>query len=130
MTTEDDFQAKLDSNPDDWQTRLVLADFLEDRGDPRAEGYRALGRLKKFPYKQNIAFSDWTFHGSSCECCRENILPADWYRALSGQQSLWHAWPEIRDRKPRREVEDAAAMAFAKLPAGRRARLLKPKVAV
>ena len=33
MTTEDDFQRALDANPDDWQTRLVFADWLEDRGD-------------------------------------------------------------------------------------------------
>ena len=43
VTTEDDFQRALDKNPDDWQTRLVFADWLEERDDPRAEGYRALG---------------------------------------------------------------------------------------
>jgi uncharacterized protein (TIGR02996 family) len=43
VTTEDDFQKALDKRPDDWQTRLVFADFLEERGDPRAAGYRILG---------------------------------------------------------------------------------------
>ena len=43
MTTEDDFQAALDANPNDWQTRLVFADWLDERGDVRASGYRALG---------------------------------------------------------------------------------------
>ena len=35
MTTEDDFQTALDANPEDWQTRLVFADWLEDNGDPQ-----------------------------------------------------------------------------------------------
>ena len=37
MTTEDDFQQALDANPDDHHTRLVFADWLQERGDPRAE---------------------------------------------------------------------------------------------
>ena len=49
MTTEDDFQAALDTNPGDWQTRLVFADWLQERDDPRAEGYRALGLLRRAP---------------------------------------------------------------------------------
>jgi uncharacterized protein (TIGR02996 family) len=49
MTTEDDFQRALDADTTDWQTRLVFADWLEEQGDPRADGYRALGVLKKWP---------------------------------------------------------------------------------
>lgn len=30
MTTEDDFQAVLDADPSDWQTRLVFADWLQE----------------------------------------------------------------------------------------------------
>ncbi len=30
MTTEDDFQTALDAAPDDWQTRLVFADWLDE----------------------------------------------------------------------------------------------------
>lgn len=47
MTTEDDFQAA--THPDDWQTRLVFADWLEECGDPRAVGYRALGFRRLHP---------------------------------------------------------------------------------
>jgi uncharacterized protein (TIGR02996 family) len=43
MTSEDDFQAKLDETPYDWQTRMVFADYLGDLDDPRAEGYRLMG---------------------------------------------------------------------------------------
>ena len=49
MTSEDDFQAALDTSPDDWQTRLVFADWLQERGDPRAEGYRALAVHRRIP---------------------------------------------------------------------------------
>src|SRR5262245_7494859 len=36
MTDEAGFLAQLDANPDDDTTRLVYADWLEERGDPRA----------------------------------------------------------------------------------------------
>src|SRR4051812_46727360 len=42
VTTEEDFHALLEAHPDDHSTRLILADFLDDRGDPRGPGYRAL----------------------------------------------------------------------------------------
>lgn len=47
MTTEDDFQRMLDENPGDHTTRLVFADWLDERGDPRAAGYRALGDQRR-----------------------------------------------------------------------------------
>ena len=43
MTTEDDFRRLIDSNPNDWQNYLVFADWLQERDDPRAVGYRAMG---------------------------------------------------------------------------------------
>src|SRR4051812_5929885 len=49
MTTEDDFNRRLDAHPEDWQTRLVFADWLDERGDVRAEGYRVLGDLRVSP---------------------------------------------------------------------------------
>ena len=49
FTTEDQFQNYLDEHITRHMTRLVFADYLEDIGDPRAEGYRVLGKLKKRP---------------------------------------------------------------------------------
>src|SRR5688500_4926683 len=49
MTTEDDFHAMLAPHPDDHATRLILADFLDERGDPRGPGYRALALLRRLP---------------------------------------------------------------------------------
>jgi uncharacterized protein (TIGR02996 family) len=47
MTTEDDFQRAPAAAPRAWQTLLVFADWLAQRDDPRADGYRALG-LRRF----------------------------------------------------------------------------------
>jgi hypothetical protein len=43
-------QKQLDDNPAWHHGRLVLADHLDDIGDPRAEGYRILGRRGLYPY--------------------------------------------------------------------------------
>ena len=40
------FQKQLDADPTDHLTRLVLADWLEEHDDDRAEGYRALAKIK------------------------------------------------------------------------------------
>jgi uncharacterized protein (TIGR02996 family) len=109
MTTEDDFQNWLDEHPDDHHTRLVFADWLQERGDPRAEGYRALGRLRRWPHRwiyrsvevprsvfrlsPSQAVVSWLFHDGSgthgfyqddnrpgtIDDC--HALPADWFRA-------------------------------------------------
>ncbi len=135
MTTEDDFQTALDANPDDWQARLVFADFLEEMGDPRAEGYRALGRSRLTACNsrgQGVNFC-WD---AEFECCwfrsgafehladerlRANFLPPDWLYLVGRAEeephrTIWY--------KNRRAAEDAAALAFAKLPRARRAELM------
>ena len=60
VTTGDDFQRRLDEHPDDFQTRPVFADWLEERGDPRAEGYRALGRFRMWAHPDGDGFVFWT----------------------------------------------------------------------
>lgn len=131
MTTEDDFQAKLDADPSDWQTRLVFADWLEERGDARAEGYRALAVRRWQAYQpRNNAY--WTVANYRAPNSTEDVsdLPDDWFALV------WDETPkdkQIRASKglwvslaTRREVEDMAARAFAGLPAARRAELLAP----
>lgn len=41
------FWDHLETHPEDSTCRLVFADWLQERGDPRAEGLRVLGRLGK-----------------------------------------------------------------------------------
>lgn len=125
MTTEDDFQSALDADPSDWQTRLVFADWLQERDDPRAEGYRFLGIHRRCPevsaYGNEHGWNRWTQTPNEHDLWKKEgspfCLPLDLYRAAGGSDTRpWH--------ETRREAEDAAALAFAKLPAARRAELL------
>lgn len=119
MTTEDDFQAALDARPNDWQTRLVFADWLDERDDPRAEGYRALGALQKRPHywcspSDGFRKSEWCWYSWQREGGAPNnraTLSAEWvhWRVLDGLA--------VSDRPyySRRAAEDAAALAFGRL---------------
>ena len=137
VTTEEDFQNALDADPGDWQTRLVFADWLQERGDPRAEGYRALGkpgcRPTGYTDKDVVAkkpgdtayWCYWTDPGSAApHLPRQEIdwLPRDWFALIL--QSATERGFANRKRRTRRELDDCAALGFSRLPAARRAELL------
>ena len=144
MTSEDDFQKQLDANPDDHLTRLVFADWLQERGDKRAEGYRAMGVLRRVPVGVTMApiqedqvlfpFSGkamWVFgpmSGGRAPPVEDHHMPDVWYSLIKpgpGCDSYWNRFLS------RREAEDAAAIAFAKLRKLSRTKLLsQPVVAV
>ena len=119
MTSEDDFQRALDADPDDWQTRLVFADWLQDRDDQRAEGYRALGLNQRVPIRRSAR--RWAWYscrhttGDDVTSWIRGVLP-DFWATVRGSK--------IGSHRTRRAAEDAAALAFAKLPPERRAELL------
>ncbi len=130
MTKEDDFHKELDAEADDWQTRLVLADFLDDRGDPRAAGYRAIAVQRRYPlqgaYRGKVA---WWWHSYLRANTSDfhNVVPHDWFALLptgEGTAQFWPVFNEMGRVRTRRECEDALALAFAKLPAIRQAELL------
>ncbi len=137
---EEGFQAALDANPADHVTRLVLADWLQERGDPRAAGYRALGLNQKWPYR--FFYSDdgsvwWAFHAGQgrrlvAEFPSDNrseplpdycALPEDWID-VARTQSGWIESSCDRCGPLRRDVENRAALGFNDLPSERRAELL------
>ncbi len=129
MTTEDDFQRQLDEHPDDWQTRLVFADWLQERGDRRAEGYRALAVLRRVAcarvYSDRPGWAYWTASSINPEA----VLPTDWW--TKGRDEVARRTRGTSTENPvpfhrysRSEAEDCAALAFAKLRAARRAELL------
>lgn len=126
MTTEDDFQAALDANPYDWQTRLVFADWLQERNDPRAEGYRALGVLRRVPEPEGWGFM-WNSDTRNCvDWEAMHVLPEDWYRFVTG---YFDGELEFTfDTQTREEKEDIAARAFLMLPPQRRADILNTTV--
>ncbi len=99
---EDDFQDALDADPSDYFTRLVFADWLEERGDPRAAGYRALG----------------------CRSGYATYTATGYYIGGITYPQRWGWCDTFADQPTRREAEDAAALAFARLPPDRQAELL------
>jgi uncharacterized protein (TIGR02996 family) len=125
VTTEDDFQAALDAKPDDWQTRLVFADWLQERNDPRAEGYRALGQNRLVPKLPNQVNKPGYTTRAWAEGYKwtDGWLPNDWF-PLARAHTSERAWTQWAVNKSRREAEDMAALAFAQLPPERRAELL------
>ena len=124
VNEEDTFQRALDEHPSDWQTRLVFADWLQERDDPRADGYRAIARRRRYPLDSGKA---WWWACRQGEC--HNIIPEDWFDLLPpgpGSALFWPLLGAASGNKSRRECEDALALAFTLLPADRRAELLKP----
>jgi uncharacterized protein (TIGR02996 family) len=130
VTTEDDFQRAIDARVDDWNTRLVFADWLDERADPRAEGYRALGQLRLCPFVDAGSFW-WTTLEVSC-CGRSGLrgngcsLPKDWFKLMKISPSDENFKPLGNPGKTgtRRYIEDAAAVAFGKLSAQRQTEIL------
>jgi uncharacterized protein (TIGR02996 family) len=50
MTGEQFFRSALDVRPEDMALRLLFAEWLEERGDYRAQGFRWMSRLGKWPF--------------------------------------------------------------------------------
>lgn len=142
MASEGDFLTILEDNNRDWQTRLIFADWLDEHDDPRAEGYRALGFLRLWPYKSILhkyILHTWTrsdnphIHGrwsdgrelppwsraKNWKAYRHAGLPVDWYLKLPRRQEWWTEGFETRT-----EASNAAALAFVELPEDRRWELL------
>lgn len=129
-TTEDDFHRMLDANPDDHHTRLVFADWLQERGDPRAEGYRALGKVRVRPWDQDLGEQYNNEPGYTHSQNQQVVagdpryvahaLPYDWFRQIEGDNSN----PSWTFHNSRRDAEDAAAIAFTQLPQKRKAEII------
>lgn len=126
MHTEDDFQRGLDADPFDWQLRLVFADWLDEQGDPRAAGYRELGRLRRNPLATKDYRPLWYFgtEGSTNThspdfmtkygCC---LLPDKWLGQIPSIVDNAVMFLYWRYNHTRRLIEDAAAHAFTLLTA-------------
>lgn len=133
MSDEDAFQSALDKEFYDHTTRLVFADWLEDRGDPRAEGYRALGALKKYPFipgKNLIDYRECPFFARSDNGYYPNwhhiALPEVWYNLIdmkSKEDDYCPNWSNSTE-VTRRELENAVALAFGKLTPEQKAAIL------
>jgi uncharacterized protein (TIGR02996 family) len=139
VTTEDDFQKQLDAEPHDHHTRLIFADWLDERDDPRGPGYRALGTLQRVPVLIQLGRQSKGspsgrqprhIYGQAPKAPTMNPeykiceMPADWFLLIPQPPECDNNSPTWRYFATRRAAEDAAALAFAQLPAKRRAKLL------
>ena len=120
---EADFQKALDASPEESTIRLVFADWLEENGDPRAEGYRALGvnGWRAHHWDGNYWLSRKDNDGKITDCQPFELIDSDWFLATAH----WSKADSL-SAATRREIEDRFALSFAKLPAARRAELLSP----
>lgn len=122
MTTEDDFQRRLDNKPNDFLTRLVFADWLEERGDVRAAGYRLMGMRRIRPQVYHIT-NRWSWANIETGRSVGGTLKACWWRKLPYIICTPETHPYTRilwgqrdtTTNTRREAEDNAAMAFSGL---------------
>jgi uncharacterized protein (TIGR02996 family) len=139
MSDEEAWQAALDADPGNSLLRQVFADWLDDRGDPRASGYRVLGALGLWP-ERGLWHPDRWGRGRT----PPGHLPSDWYDRLKGgkpkrrrlgrdawpAQRASRAWEEWRDTQRdfgnRRDADDAAALAWLDLDDAERRDILTP----
>jgi uncharacterized protein (TIGR02996 family) len=135
VTTEDDFQRALDANPRDWHTRLVFADWLQDRSDPRADGLRAIALNKRYPLSARVAglgVNGCWWHRGPFGAKMHNEIPDDWFALLPagvGSDSFWPVFAhDSNSLLSRCDCESALARAFADLPPERQAELLSAPI--
>lgn len=57
-TEEESFLVTLEETPYDWTTRLIYADWLEERNDPRGVGMRVVAQLQLLTWRRSDA--KWT----------------------------------------------------------------------
>ncbi len=127
MTDENSFQQHLDEHPDDHTARMVFADYLDEQNDPRAAGYRALGKLRRNTISSED--SHWFVRDGLYPTSKIG-LPDDWFSLISdrpvGRDGTLHPdYTSLAGRgSTRRQEEDKAAHAFSQLPPERQAELL------
>lgn len=136
LDEEKAFQDHLDKYPDDHNHRMVFADWLQERGDPRAEGYRAMGQLRKNAVQSRYSpTTTWLWgnkSNSSYAYEPSGALPDVWLKRVGNNHPTYgndvNNTKNWRYHTSRRNAEDAAALAFAKIPRYIKTKLLTTKL--
>jgi len=157
MTTEDDFQRQLDENAANCQLRLIFADWLQDHDDPRADGYRAMGKLELYPVaiRMGIPHQDqvpWTRYPKDGEWDGDwrwligsdgnDGLARTWFNEHAPGALIPYPWFERVPKHPtghydsawwrfsrdRHEMENRIAMAFIQLVPGVREPMVEERL--
>lgn len=95
------FRARIRKQPRNWTVRLVFADWLDDRDDPRAAGWRFSAERKLVPTNRlvlyigpNIRSHDWRC--SETDRTAGAILRGRLYRAVYSIEPFWrHPYPAV-----------------------------------
>lgn len=93
----------LDAHPDDSSCRLLLAEWLDERGDPDAAGYRWMGERAKRPW----CFS-WCYRSGDQV---PSSLPAALWSAIPGGARLSRSYRIVYHT--RRDAESALCRAVS-----------------
>lgn len=117
-SAEKAFQDKLDAEGNAARdTKLVFADWLADRDDPRAEGYRIMAAQGIYPFAyptmDGPKARTWRTDSGLPNQVMPHMLPRAWFDALKGGERTSSL--DYKTYESRREAEDAAAAAFATL---------------
>lgn len=128
------FRAAIEADPADFTTRLVYADWLQDRDDPRADGWRATAACGLVPYHFE-SLRDWGMFKqgdrNSSGAPPRNLVPADWFDAVDDGWGIEKVGPAFLHSARGSQVFGghtilaALVAAFGRLPAGRQAELLR-----
>lgn len=140
MSDEDAFQAKIDENPEDGLPRLVFADWLEERGDPRAEGYRAMVAIGWVPYflsdpNEDGLRDEWSCGNYPSPADRngdKSTLPQSWWAEVQAmhvesapyQIMYTYGRDQFASWASRAEMENIVATAFVDLPPPEKSKIL------
>jgi len=124
----DAIHAGLDADRADHGLRVLMADVLDVDTPGAGDGWRALGVREHHPDGGGGKW--WTWFGIATHSF-DNLIP-DWFDRIDGGKcvdALGRVGPastrhDYRDFWTRRAAEEAAAAAFLRLPASRRAELL------
>jgi uncharacterized protein (TIGR02996 family) len=130
MSDEEAFQAELDKHPESSDVRMIFADWLDERDDPRGYGYRIMGKLGIYPKHiekgaRGAGAKWWVFHNSGYVCKGQEhmTLPSPLDYAL-----LTRCGGTGYCNDSRRLLEDSVALAFATFTTKRVAELLAEKM--
>ena len=108
MTDETAFQAALDERPADHALRLVFADWLEERGDWRAAGYRWMGENHSYPIRSAMSWdwwdSGWLRGSDEAPILLPAMLDSAMFARLDGHVMSGPSFREYLDRSSAEEA--------------------------
>jgi uncharacterized protein (TIGR02996 family) len=105
------FHRHLDAAPADSAARLLLAEWLDERGDWRASGYRWMGECAKRPWMGDGRPTWFNDRRGVRRHAPEDIGPDIFEKIAGGQRSVRVGWVDFDTRHAAEEALAAALTA-------------------